>query len=458
MKPNSEEVVEESKRKGHKYEIVSRVAYLIGVPKWVFENEFESPRMEVFKELEKNKNARIIRNLCIVRAAIERWYPKISTKMHFEYRTLFSIPEYIPQEALEQLGFDGIHLNRHSGVKLVHRVIELNKLISDRINNCKAVFPEWLNWDYIRDLFIMKDGMSEDGVKLAGDTYQRSKECFPYKVYINWEPEDNGNILYHDKKFVTLLYQRHKDKFLDLGKVSDEGQLALGNICEFVDQAEKVVMVVDCENTDPYRLCATLNALTDQIQSKIQKIMLFDDANSISLWRILESYTSIPVEYVTSQRVLQNKSLVDIEMTAVTCREHYRGNVDSFILVASDSDYWGLMSSLPEARFLVMVERGKSSPGLKATLSRNGIFYCFIEDFYDGDTDGIKTVALLGEVKRVLDDAFQLTIGEVLDKALTATGMHMNPDEKKHFIEKNLGRMIIEIADNGKLHVKLEEK
>ena len=151
MKPSAEKViVEESKRKslsGHKYEVVSRVAYLIGVPEWVFENEFESPRMEIFKELERNKNARIIRNLCIVRAAIERWYSKISTKMHFEYRTLFSIPEYIPQEALEQLGFDGIHLNRQSGQKLTQRVIELNKLISDRINNCKSIFPEWLNWN-----------------------------------------------------------------------------------------------------------------------------------------------------------------------------------------------------------------------------------------------------------------------------------------------------------------------
>lgn len=443
---------------GHKYEVISKVAYLIGVPKWVFENEFDSPRLEIFKELEKNKNARIIRNLCIVRAAIERWYPKISTKMHFEYRTLFSVPEYIPQEALEQLGFDGIHLNRQSGQKLTQRVIELNKLISDRINNCKSIFPEWLNWNYIRDLFIMKDGLSDEGVKLAGDTYQKSKECYPYKIYINWEPEDNGNILYHDKKFVTLLYQRHKDKFLDLGKVSDEGQLAVGSIYDFVDQAGKVVMVVDCENTDPYRLCATLNVLTKQIQSKIHKIMLFDNADTIYLWRILESYTTIPVEYVTSQRVLQNKSLVDIEMTAVTCREHYRGNVDSFILVSSDSDYWGLMSSLPEAHFLVMVERGKSSPGLKATLSRNGIFFCFIEDFYDGNTDGIKTIALLSEVKRILEDSFQFTISEVLDKALNSTGMHMKPDEKEHFIDKNLGRMIINIADNGQLFVKLEEK
>ena len=87
--------------------------------------------------------------------------------MHFEYRTLFSVPEYIPQEALEQLGFDGIHLNRQSGQKLTQRVIELNKLISDRINNCKSIFPEWLNWNYIRDLFIMKDG---DDMLMLGTT------------------------------------------------------------------------------------------------------------------------------------------------------------------------------------------------------------------------------------------------------------------------------------------------
>ena len=457
MKPNAEKVVvEESKRKsssGHKYEIVSRVAYLIGVPEWVFENEFESPRLEIFKELEKNKNARIIRNLCIVRAAIERWYPKISTKMHFEYRTLFSVPEYIPQEALEQLGFDGIHLNRQSGQKLTQRVIELNKLISDRINNCKSIFPEWLNWNYIRDLFIMKDGLSDEGVKLAGDTYQKNKECYPYKIYINWEPEANGNILYHDKKFVTLLYQRHKDKFLDLGKVSDEGQLAVGSIYDFVDQAGKVVMVIDCENTDPYRLCAMLNVLTKQIQAKIQKIMLFDNADTIHMWRILESYTTIPVEYVTSQRVLQNKSLVDIEMTAVTCREHYRGNVDSFILVSSDSDYWGLMSSLPEARFLVMVERGKSSPGLKATLSRNGIFFCFIEDFYDGNTDSIKTIALLNEVKNILDNSFQFSIGEILAKALETTGIHLKDEEKELMIKKHFSAMKIALDGEGNLSV-----
>ena len=54
------------------YVVISKVAYLIGVPKRLFENEHEPPQLEVFQQLENDKNARIIRNLSIIRTAIER--------------------------------------------------------------------------------------------------------------------------------------------------------------------------------------------------------------------------------------------------------------------------------------------------------------------------------------------------------------------------------------------------
>ena len=40
------------------YIIISKVAYLIGVPKRVFENEFEPPKLEIYETLDKDKNAR----------------------------------------------------------------------------------------------------------------------------------------------------------------------------------------------------------------------------------------------------------------------------------------------------------------------------------------------------------------------------------------------------------------
>ena len=179
--------------KGEKYELISKVAYLIGVPYWVFENEFESPRIDIYQELNQNKHARIIRNLCIVRTAIERFFMKINIKMYSEYKTIYSIPEYIPQEALEQLVADGIRVSKQT--RLINHVIEINRLISDRINNCKDVFPDWVKWEYIRALFIMKDGLTEEGVKAAGEEYHRHKDCYPYKAYLNWALVDNGNIL-----------------------------------------------------------------------------------------------------------------------------------------------------------------------------------------------------------------------------------------------------------------------
>ena len=206
------EYFEEDERilyKDSTYDIVSKVAYLIGVPKHIFENEHEPPKLEIYEALDKDKAARIIRNLCVVRAAIERKFGKINDKIRKEYKTIYSLPELIPQDALRQLELDGASFYKKSSTKLAHHIIEINKLIRDRINNCKHIFPVWLNWDYIRDLFNMKDGLTEEGTKAAAGVYFTNLECYPYSIFINWNPQPNGNILYNDKKFVTLLY-RHR--------------------------------------------------------------------------------------------------------------------------------------------------------------------------------------------------------------------------------------------------------
>jgi hypothetical protein len=51
---------------------------------------------------------------------------------------------------------------------------------------------------------------------------------------------DNGNILLHDRKFVTLLYANHGEAFDDHGKVSDAGGLTKDNVYGFLDANESV--------------------------------------------------------------------------------------------------------------------------------------------------------------------------------------------------------------------------
>lgn len=153
------ELYEEDERilyKDSTYDIISKVAYLIGVPKNIFENEHEPPKLEIYETLDKNKSARIVRNLCAVRAAIERRFGKINDAIRKEFKSIYTLPDLVPQDSLRQLESDGVNFYKKSSTKLGHHIIEINKLIRDRINNCKDLFPVWLNWEYVREIFNMK--------------------------------------------------------------------------------------------------------------------------------------------------------------------------------------------------------------------------------------------------------------------------------------------------------------
>ena len=440
------------------YKIVSRFAYLIGVPKHIFENEYEPPKLEIYEELEKDKAARIIRHLCIVRTAIERRFKVINNGMRFECRTIFSMPDYVPQDSLAQLTADGISFFKRSSTKLTHHIIEINKIISDRINNCKKLFPLWLNWQYIRDLFIMPNGLKEEGTKAAASLYYSNLSCYPYQMYINWSPSEEGNILYNDKKFITLLYQWNNDYFLEYSKVSDAGDGIKNNIYDFIDESGKVVVVVDCENSDPYKLCATLKGLDYQYTQKISSIILFDDVHTATAWRILNSFTQIPIEHIMIERVNQNKSLVDMKLAIRTCEEHFKNQVDSFIIVSSDSDYWALITSLPSARFLVMIERENCGHDLKNALQNADIFYCYIDDFYSGNTDDIKQMALFKEMERYIADCVRLNINQMFDTALTSTRIQMTAAEKKQFIDKHIKTLQMKIEPSGDVRLQFKKR
>ncbi len=437
------------------YEIVSKVAYLIGVPKKIFENEHTPPKIEVYEKFEVNKTARIVRNLCRIRTAIERNFKHINDLMRLPSVTS-SVLDYLPTDGIRQLADDGISLNFRSSVKLSQHIVDINRLISDRVNNCKNLFPTWLNWQYLKNIFVMPNGLTDAGTKAAANLYFPNISYYPYQMYINWQPKNEGNILYSDKKFVTLLYRWNNDEFLDYSKVSDAGSYVKGNIYDFISEAGKVVVVVDCENSDPYKLSAVLKNLDYTYTSKISSIILFDDVHTATAWRILDEVTDIPVEHMMIDRVKQSKSLVDITLTARTCTEFYRNNVDSFIIVSSDSDYWGLITSLPDAHFLVMIEHENCGPDLKNALENAGIFYCYIDDFYSGNAEDLKLIALMKEMYRYIGERVQLNINEMYEEALIATRVEMTYAEKKQFFDKHIRTVKLDIDDDGSVRLRLK--
>ncbi len=147
---------------GQQYDIISKVAYLIGVPKKIFENENEPPKLEIYDKLEMEKKARIIRNLCSLRTQLERNFLKICQGIQREGRSIIGMPEYIPSSILKQLSEDGIDIYNNLKEPTPF-LISINQHIKGRINNCRDLFPDWLEWKYLSDIFIMPDGLSEAG-------------------------------------------------------------------------------------------------------------------------------------------------------------------------------------------------------------------------------------------------------------------------------------------------------
>ncbi|MCR5769703.1 MAG: hypothetical protein K6G87_00565 [Butyrivibrio sp.] len=434
---------------GEQYDIVSKVAYLLGINKRIFENENEPPKIEVYKKLELDKQARIVRNLCILRTQMEHNFLKICQGIQQEGRSILGMPEYMPTSAMQTLSDDGVDIYVHLKDPTPY-LVNLNKNIKSRINNCRNLFPEWINWDYLSEIFIMPDGLTEEGTKKAAAFYYENMNYYPYKQYLNWPAQDEGNILLNDKKFVTLLYRWNNDEFQNLSFVSDVSDRTKANIYTFIENSDKCVFIVDCENSDPYSLCAAIRNLEPERLQKIEKVILFDDIHAASAWELLESYISIPVEYIMIERLKDNKSLADVKVAARTCKEFYTNNVDSFVLVSSDSDYWGLMEELPDAKFLVMVEHDKVSYALKETLIKNDIFYCYIDSFYAGGAEDIKNDAIQKELARSIRASLELNLNDLMEEVLDRTRIHMTDAEIESFIKRKIKNQLeIEIGDDG---------
>lgn len=443
-------------RRDRTYQIVSTTAYLMGVNRRIFANEREPLELEVYEELEKDQNARTIRNLCRLRTAIEQNYTRILYEFHYNMKNLNTLSELVPQECLLELERDGVPLYK-ANHKIQDYLIDINGHIQRRVASCRRLFPEWVNWDYIKELFLMPDGLSEKGLKAAANQYYANMGSCPYQVYVNWRWDGTalGNVLYNDEKFLTLLYRSHHDRFTDLSKVTGAGEQTKQGVRRFLETGEHTIVVVDCENSDPYKFYAVLNNLKAQnLDQKIDKIILCDDSHTATAWGILDRFTSIPVEHELIVRIKADKSLVDPKLVAKVCREVYRRDVDSVILFASDSDYWGMVSEVTEANYLIMVESGKCGPDLKKALMDAGIPYAYIDDFCTGNSYAMKISAVTAELRNRLD-TFQLDLQAMLADSVRAARADMSTNELQQFYDRYVRPMRLSVSKSGQASLEL---
>lgn len=427
------------------YKMVSCIGFLIGVP----ENALlQFPDGEKYvNELKENNSAVIMRCLCNIRSSLmSKWriteqalvYDMINLDRHELYKA--DVAEIVKR------GVDFIKVNSNTN----EYIIWTNSLIESYFSKIKDLFPSWVNLTYIKSIFLMPNGRSIKSVCAESSSYRENYLLYPYGRYINFRFSKNtGNILYNDEKFLVLLYKQNGKEFKEHSKVRKASDNTKTKITEFLNNQNKVIIVVDCENSDVFKLASAITQLSKTNVKKITKIVLFDDINTTSAWKYLQTITGIPVEYILVERIKHNKSLVDMKICAEVTKEVYKNNVLSFILASSDSDYWGMISSLPEANFLLLIEDGKCSESIKNALDENDTPFCNLDLFGTGETERLKNTVIENAIDRSLLGLPLYNLHEIIEDCCDGLKINVSNEEKENLYQKYSKRIKFKLNANG---------
>lgn len=484
---NEEADSEEYSFDNYRTNIVTTMAYLLGVKEDTLEDEKFFFDTDTYEQLKKNKTALTVRNLCKLRTEIFRGYTAIVENKK-NLIPLDSMHDVVDTAAIKYLRENGMEVGSIGMSDVTFNVAYINQFIQDNVDKIKNLFPEWIKFSYIRALFLMPNAYSgHGGCNLRGDTsrnkvkkaiheargdYLPNRKKYPYQMYISWPRpfgENHGNVLFNDAKFLKLLYAANGDFFGSTEYVIDAKEETKEDIYDFVDEAKNVAVFVDCENVDPYCFLATLKGLDEQNLSKIKKIVLYDDVNTSTAWDYIRNEVNIPIEQYEIMRVLDGKSLVDGSMIAGVCEAYYKHDIESIVLASSDSDFWSLIMQLRDARFLVLNERRKTSHTIIEMLDSRGVRHCFMDDFARDKAQEFKMAVLFkGLASKIrgfneTGDFGSLDVEEIITELFqdaNATGFgNQVEEEKEAFFNRYMknGFILRPVKDSdGRLVLKLE--
>ena len=191
--------------------VVTTVAYLIGIRKSILQNTY-ADEFENLELLFSDRNATVIRYLCKLRTALMMNFKKTDTEMKYNLTNIDKL-EWFDRENIAQLEKWGFQIVKPNYTSSKYAEL-INRLISENIANCRELFPEWLNWEYVKDLFIIPKFTQPNVMKAEFAKYMANTQWYPFQQYIHWNPKDCGGMLMNDKKFFSVLYEQHGDIFI----------------------------------------------------------------------------------------------------------------------------------------------------------------------------------------------------------------------------------------------------
>lgn len=230
-------------------DLVTTIAYFIGARKHTLEQCFDAECHDTLQKLYGSKEATVIRYLCKLRTTLFQKFKNTNTEMMYNLKNLDRL-EWYDHDNIKQLEKCGISVIKPN-YRAEQYMVELTRLISENIDKCSTLFYDW----------------------------------------VNWTPVEAGSILYTDGKFLGILYKQHNDHFDDYTKYRDAHSKTKNSIYDFVKKSNRTALVVDCENSDVYKLFSVLRNLNTDELDKIEKIYLYDDYHTSAGWDWLYQFT-----------------------------------------------------------------------------------------------------------------------------------------------------------------------
>ncbi len=436
-------------------DLAALVGFLIGVKSEYLE-QYYNDCMDVFDRLKGSKEAKIIRYLCKIRTVLFQKFGYVDKRLRYDLVNIDRQEIFDAENIreLEKLGVPVVQAN-YTAEKYC---TEISRLINVHIDACRSLFPDWVKWTYFREMFFIAKYNDSKVLTREKDRYRERFNAYPFHMYIHWNPRaSSGLILRSDKKLLTSVYAQHGDRFNDYTKLRDAATTTKTNIYDFIDEAVRVAIAVDCENSDPFKLYSVIKGLDEEKLGKISKITLYDDANTTPAWDVLGKYLHIPVEHIEVERVVGHKSLVDIKMAVSVSKDYYDNGISSFLLFSSDSDYWALISSMPQTRFLVMYEYDKCGSAILAAMDEHDVAHCAIDDFCSVYAGDLKKLVLLQELKTRLPNILGLKPMDVAYDIYEATKITGTKQDIENFCEKYIKTLKLQVGEDGTLELAIRK-
>ena len=165
-------------------EIVTTISYMIGIRRHIIENNFDGEYHDLLQSLYADKDATTIRYLCKLRSIMMQKFKKTDDEMRFNLKNIDRLDWY-DHDNIKKLAEWGINI-----VKPNYRTEKYTQdfaaLINENILSCQRLFPDWVNWEYIKDLFIIPHYSKPNVLKKEFEKYMANIDFYPYQMYIHW--------------------------------------------------------------------------------------------------------------------------------------------------------------------------------------------------------------------------------------------------------------------------------